>query len=172
MQHPVVSALTAAARPLEELLTGDDHGVSIYVLGVADLGRTPRRPEALATALYKAAKLRLRPRSAPLVGHPWRRRLHELIRSYMPTRPGFGPEESEITLTAEEIEQAISRTDALADTLEAHLGSIRQAHEFDSHGDAYGRTPDALSYAYDLAWNDLLLITDDWGALLHIGVSD
>ncbi|SEG80744.1 hypothetical protein SAMN04489712_113144 [Thermomonospora echinospora] len=173
MSHQVADAVAEIAAPLEELLAGCDHVVSIYLCGVTEAGEPSRAPVELAGALYTASGIPLCPAVAERVGRPWRDRLHQLVHAQIPTVRSWPPKDPpELELSADEIERVTALTDDLAEVLEAHLGPVRRAYELSSHGGSYREIPPDMCCSHDIVWNDLLLVTKAWATLLHIGLSD
>jgi hypothetical protein len=174
MREGVVEAVARIAEPLEELLAGTNHVVSVYVTGVAELGGGSTDPAAPADRIYAAAGLPMRVGTPKRLGRPWRRRLHDLVAARVPTTASWSAREPAVPeLSVEQVGQVAALTDDIADVLEAGLGPIRAAYELSPHGDSYAVGPtEDMCCAYDILWDDLLLVAATRAAVLHIGLSD
>jgi hypothetical protein len=173
MSESVVAAVSGVAGPLEELLAGCNHEVTIYVPGVLQIGDGQRDPVRVADAMYAEAGLPLRVAVAEPVERPWRDRLHQLVDAWIPTTSSWSTREPpEVELSADQIERVTGLTAEIADILESSLGEVRHAFQMSSHGGSYRAIPSDWRRTYDIVWHDLLLLTDARAAVLHIGLSD
>ncbi|MGI8336401.1 hypothetical protein ACRYCC_41215 [Actinomadura scrupuli] len=174
VMNEVTDATAPIVVPLQELLAGGNHVVSVMPVGVVQrTGRTPAEPRALADRLYRAGGVALKVAAVRPVPPPWRDRLHQLVAAQIPTTASWSsrqPPRQE--LSAQQIERVTALTDELADVIEARLGPISSAFEMSSHSGDYRAAARDIAYSYDLSWDDLLLVSDGWGALLHIGLTD
>jgi hypothetical protein len=107
------------------------------------------------------------------IAQSWRDRLHQLVAARIPTTASWSSQQPvRQELSARQIEQVTTLTDQLAEVIESHLGPVSSAFEMSSHGGDYRTAARDIVYSYDMVWNDLLLVTDAWAVLLHIGLSD
>jgi hypothetical protein len=173
MPESVVAAVSGVAQALAQLLAGTNHEVSVCLPGVLAIDDRDRDPVLLANAAYAAAGMRLRVAEVEPVTEPWRDRLHRLVDAEIPTTGSWSSRKPpEVELSADEIERVTALTAEFADIVESSLGEVRQAFEMYSHGRSYRSIPMDLKFTYDMAWHDLLLLTDAWAAVLHVGLSD
>jgi hypothetical protein len=174
MENEVIEATAEIVEPLQELLAGCNHVVSVMLVGVLErTRRTPAEPRALANKLYRAGGVRLKVAAVRPITQSWRDRLHHLVAVRIPTTASWSSEEpARQELSASEIERVTTLTGELAHAIEAHLGPVSSAFEMSSHSGAYRAHSQGIAYSYDMLWDDLLLVTDAWAALLHIGLSD
>ncbi|MFG3039351.1 hypothetical protein ACGFYZ_20900 [Streptomyces sp. NPDC048330] len=157
-------AVSAAAEPLEELLDDCNHVSSIGLFHVVPVAGTPPGPDRmkdLAQAVFDEGISGVR-LSAPVdpfeSPRAWREILHrQVTKEFMQPVTRFADPHLR---TPVEIRRTGELATALADVIEAHLGPVR------SCGEAGGPSTG------DFWWRNLLLVTDDWATVLHLGISD
>ncbi|MEU1286760.1 hypothetical protein [Kitasatospora sp. NPDC005856] len=159
-------AVSGAAEPLEELLDDCNWGVSsidlFRVVPVAGVTPGHDRMKDLAQAVCHpgASGHQVGPSVVPFESPgAWRdifRR--QVIDGFMHSAPRSSDPD---VRTPAEIRGAGELADSVADLIEAHLGPVRSA------GDVSG------PYLVDDIWcRNLLLVTDNWATILHLGFSD
>ncbi|MFJ9447393.1 hypothetical protein ACIRRH_36940 [Kitasatospora sp. NPDC101235] len=168
MLNPLAApdAMSAAAETLEDLLQDCDHQPFIELLHVVPVAGTTLghdRLQSLAQAVYDAGGwgsgyqvgTPIRPFPSP---RAWRDILRrEVTEGFM--QPARRWPAADLR-TPDEIRRADEVADGIADLVEAHLGPVR------SCGDVGGLHP---GYIW---WCNLLLVSDSWATVLHLGVSD
>lgn len=174
MDNEIADAVADILEPLHELLAGCNHVASLMVVGVLPrTGRTPAEPRPLADRLYRSGGVALKVAAARPLGQAWRDRLHQLVDARIPTTASWSAQQPpRRELSAAQIERVTTLTDEFADVIESRLGPVTSAFEMSSHGADYRAAARDIAYTYDLDWDDLLLVTGAWAALLHIGLSD
>ncbi|RKT09755.1 hypothetical protein BX285_6859 [Streptomyces sp. 1114.5] len=157
-------AVSAAAELLEDLLDDVNHVSSISLSPVVPVaGTAPGRDrmKGLAQAVYDAGRSGHQVRTSvdPLESpQAWRDILRrEVTDGFMQPAIRYARPNPR---TPVELRKPGELAAGIADLIEAHLGPVR------SCGDVTG--PDTG----DLWCRRLLLVTDDWAAILHFGFSD
>ncbi|MFB7513252.1 hypothetical protein [Streptomyces sp. NPDC056144] len=169
MPHPLDApeAVSAAAEPLEELLADVNHVPSIALFPVVPVVpvtgglRAPEWLTGLAQAVYDAGagghqvRTPVRPYTSP---EAWRDVLRQEVSE------GFLQPATRYARTdgppADLVRRAGELAEEIADLVEEHLGPVRTAADVDG------------PHAGDIAWRNVLLVTDDWATILHLGVGD
>jgi hypothetical protein len=170
-------AVTAAADPLERLLSACNHAPSVNLRAVIQLTgmKSDHAPlSTMAQAVYDAGGGTYEPPSVIEVTsvteivspRTWRSVLRR------EATEGFLMPHDSVTVppravrSPAEIRRAGELADAVADLIEAYLGPVRTAAEVDALGSEYG--PHGLA----MQCRDLLLLTGGWATILHLAMTD
>ncbi|MEU5217263.1 hypothetical protein AB0G79_13830 [Streptomyces sp. NPDC020807] len=158
-------AVSVVAEPLEDLLADVNHVPSVELLPVVPVAGTassaPGWLTGVAQAVYDAGagahlvRTAVRPYGSP---GAWREVLRrEVAEGFMQPTSRYASAEAP---SADLIRSAGELAEGIADLVEAHLGPVRIAADVDG------------PHAGDLAWRNVLLVTDGWATILHLGIRD